>query len=112
MASLNRGYLVYYWGDIDRDSEPPYQDIVVATKWSYTRSRTADLLAADDYDTRESVARRTLDLMTFLDFARFHQTSLSDEETGIVSIRIAELKASGDLPEPLSTIATEVLGYS
>ncbi len=25
-SSLNRGYLMYYYGDMDRNLEPPYED--------------------------------------------------------------------------------------
>lgn len=110
MASLNRGYLLYYWGDIDREQPPPYRDDVSGADWSQTRSRTLELMAADDYASRESLSRRTLDLMTFLDFANFHRTPLASDEAEVVLQRLQQLADSKQLQGPAAGIAREVLG--
>jgi len=109
MASLNRGYLLYYWGDFDRDRDPPYLDEVAGNDWSHTRQRTSDLMSADDYVERESRSRRVLDLYTFVDLAAFHGTTLSDGEIELVTSRFEDL---GDYQDDIAPIVNRVLPES
>ena len=78
-ASLNRGYLMYYYGDIDRNLEPPYEDNKVTNNWSKTHMKNLIMFQQKDYDNI-SAARRIIDLYTFIDFAAFHKTKISQEE--------------------------------
>ncbi len=110
MASLNRGYLLYYWGDLDRDDEPPFRDDIEGSDWSQTRTRTMGLMSASDYAEREGLARRTLDLVTFLDFVRFHHTVLTEDERRTIGERLTELGAAGDLATNATAFTREVLG--
>ncbi len=110
MASLNRGYLLYYWGDIDREQAPPHRDDFSEGEWVQTRSRTLDLMTVEDYSTRETVSRRALDLITFLDFAHFHRTPLSGEEVEAVQQGLRQIEDSDELHAAVAALAGEVLG--
>jgi len=101
MASLNRGYLLYYWGDLRADQEPPYRDDSPDAEWSHTRSRTMDLMRAPDYPAREGASRRALDLMTFLDFITHHGDTLGPDEVALISTRLAELEGAEELMTPV-----------
>lgn len=78
-ASLNRGYLLYYYGDIDRNLDPPYEDNKVTNSWNKTRLKNLDMFRKKDYDNI-AVARRIIDIYTFIDFVSFHETRISQEE--------------------------------
>nr|BFE49917.1 hypothetical protein GCM10017745_33440 [Saccharothrix mutabilis subsp. capreolus] len=45
----NRGYLMYYYGDIDHRDEPPHVDSDKLRGWARTRERTLALMTAADY---------------------------------------------------------------
>jgi len=68
------------------------------------------LMTASDYAEREGLARRTLDLVTFLDFVRFHQTVLTEDERRTIGERLTELGAAGDLATHATAFTREVLG--
>lgn len=80
-ASWNRGYLRYYYGDLQRDqADPPYTDDTAMSDWSRTRGMTLQMLSAEGYADEEPVARRALDVFTYLDLCGFHGDRLRDEE--------------------------------
>lgn len=78
-ASLNRGYLLYYYGDIDRNLAPPYEDNKVINNWNKTRLQNLIMFRKKDYDDIPA-ARRIIDVYTYIDFASFHKSQLSQEE--------------------------------
>ncbi len=78
-ASLNRGYLMYYYGDIDRNLDPPYEDNKVTNIWSKTHLNNLIMFQKKDYDNIPA-ARRIIDVYTFIDFALFHKTKIPQEE--------------------------------
>lgn len=78
-ASLNRGYLMYYYGDIDRNLDPPYEDNKVTNNWSKTHLKNLIMFQKRDYENI-SAARRIIDVYTFIDFVLFHKTKIPQEE--------------------------------
>lgn len=78
-ASLNRGYLMYYYGDMDRNLDPPYEDNNVTNNWSKTHLKNLIMFQGKDYDNIP-VARRIIDVYTFIDFASFHKSKIPQEE--------------------------------
>ena len=56
-AALNRGYLLYYYGDIDEAAGPPYPD--TGGSWTNTRHKVTEKLTGDDYDAKPRDASST-----------------------------------------------------
>lgn len=84
-----RGYLMYYYGDIDRHVEPPYVDSDPSRSWERTRERSLGLMCSDKY--REiAPQRRFLDLYLLYDYAIWRNEALSRDATSICA---AELDA-------------------
>lgn len=78
-ASLNRGYLLYYYGDIDRNSDPPYEDNKVTNDWNKTCLKSLSMFRKKDYKNIPA-ARKIIDVYTYIDFVSFHKSQLSQEE--------------------------------
>ncbi|MCE6995012.1 hypothetical protein LZG04_09355 [Saccharothrix sp. S26] len=76
----NRGYLMYYYGDIDHREEPPHVDSDKLRGWTRTRERTIALMTAPDYPHRIAAARRYLDLYTFYDYAIWREEALAEQD--------------------------------
>lgn len=92
-SALNRGYLLYYYGDIDRSAMPPYYDNNKKQSWEKTRIGNIRMFQRNDYgDLAET--RRLIDVYTFLDFSLFHETILSDEDESVLKDTI---KSVGDM---------------
>lgn len=109
MASLNRGYLLYYHGDVDRDRPPPYLDDDLAQEWTLTRSRTAELMGAPAYVDRKSAPRRALDVYTFLDFAVGRETQLTNVERALMESIIGTIRDENPkLASPLESLVGRV----
>lgn len=79
LAYLNRGYHLYYYGDIDRGKEPPYLDNDPSREWPNTYRRMVAFMSESDYHRRVAIGRRVLDLYTFLDLCQFRNQMISSE---------------------------------
>lgn len=90
LAIYNRGYLLYYYGDIARGN-PPYLDEESAVGWDQTRVKTVELLQRPGYRELEPSARRALDLFTLLDFFRFRRALPTDEEREVIRNAVQHL---------------------
>jgi UDP-2,3-diacylglucosamine pyrophosphatase LpxH len=101
LASLNRGYLLYYFGDISGD-EPPYADDPPHVSWATTRARLAAKYAADDY-ARVPAARQAVDLYTFYDLAAIRGQRLTPDEESAVE-RIETMLVERGVPRDLVEI--------
>ncbi len=75
----NRGYLMYYYGDIDRREDPPFVDTDPRRPWGRTRERSISLMTAPSY---QAIApqRRYLDLYTLYDYAIWRGTRLTGDD--------------------------------
>ncbi len=109
-GSWNRGYLRYYYGDLDRElAVPPYTDDDASATWSRTRAKTLEMLSRADYGDSEPGARRALDVFTHLDFCRFHGDRLTDNERRAVLSVIETLGGEAPhLAERLARAAEEL----
>lgn len=95
MSALNRGYLLYYYSDLDRRLEPPYLDLDPGQSWENTRTRVTDLLGENDYRSKPAT-RRALDIATHLDMYRFHRDIPTRSEMEILDVRVREVLEDAD----------------
>jgi hypothetical protein len=88
----SRGYLMYYYGDIDYREEPPHIDSDKLRGWGRTRERTIALMTAPDYLERIAAERRYLDLYSFYDYAIWREEKLTEQDSH--ALRAAEVALS------------------
>ncbi len=89
----NRGYLMYYYGDIDRRTDPPYVDTDRGRGWSRTRERSIDLMSASGYLDQMPAQRRYLDLYVLYDYAVWRGELLSGAAARVARDSLAALWA-------------------
>jgi hypothetical protein len=109
MASLNRGYLLYYFGDMEPHLRPPYRDDSPYASWSNTRTRSLEKLSSPG-ERSLPPGRQALDLYTFYDMARVRGQRLTDLEHAAAEVVLNRLRSI--LPEGPSRVALEGLHRS
>ncbi len=93
MSSLNRGYLLYYFGDLPR-TEPPYPDPPPHRPWPLTRAKLAAKLA-DPAHAAVPASREAVDLYTWFDLLRVRAERLDDDEAAAAAAGMKRLHAAG-----------------
>ncbi len=88
MRSLNQGYLLYYYSDLDRSKDPPYLDDDPSRSWANTKLRTLQFMAEPSYHTRVPLGRRIIDLYTFYDFCIFRSEQILPDEENILATNV------------------------
>lgn len=68
IRKMNRGYHLYYYGDLDGLQDPPYMDDNPGRGWDNTKQIMLTFMADSEY-RQKATGRRILDLFTFLDLA-------------------------------------------
>lgn len=101
LASLNRGYLLYYYGDLPR-MPPPYRDDDPDVGWEQTRRQVAERLAQPEY-AELAAARRVIDLYTFADLARSRGEHVTQHDARLLDA------AAAALPEDLAAAVRAAL---
>jgi len=108
MRSQCRGYTLYYYGDLSRDSGPPYLDATPdATSCRLTYRRVLDLFAREDFSVTVAPERRFIDMYTFLDILVTRGMSVVGPDTPIISRASESLHAAG-LPASLLARLTQM----
>jgi hypothetical protein len=97
LASLNRGYLLYYYGDLSRHNPPPYRDDDPHVPWSQTRARLEDKFLGPQHASVPD-ARQALDLYTWFDLMRIRADRLNEREATVAASAMGRLAVTG-LPE-------------
>jgi len=97
LASLNRGYLLYYFGDLTRHEPPPYRDDPPHPLWPQTRDHLASKYA-DAAHANAKPSRQALDLYTWFDLLRVRSERVDEREAAVAAAGIDRLAAAG-LPE-------------
>jgi predicted phosphodiesterase len=87
----NRGYLMYYYGDIDRREDPPFIDSDRRRPWGRTRERSIALTTAESYYSSVSPQRRYLDLYTLYDYAIWRNTTLTGDDAAAAGRALTRL---------------------
>jgi 3',5'-cyclic AMP phosphodiesterase CpdA len=87
----NRGYLMYYYGDLDRREDPPYVDADRAQSWGRTRERSIDFMSAPGYNRTIKAQRRYLDLYSLYDYALWRDEKLPAQDTTVAEGVLAAL---------------------
>ena len=87
LASLNRGYLLYYFGDLGASISPPHPDNPPHTSWAHTREILTAKYASESY-ANVPAARKAIDLYTFCDIAAVRQEQLTVEEADLFTLLI------------------------
>ncbi|WP_018681495.1 hypothetical protein [Actinokineospora enzanensis] len=88
--ALNRGYLMYYYGDLDRRARPPYVDGEPLMTWNRTRERSVALLSGAGYSAI-AAQRRFLDLYSFYDYAIRRGEELAEHDVEVAAAALAAL---------------------
>jgi hypothetical protein len=93
----NRGYLMYYYGDLDRRDDPPYVDADRRRPWGRTRERSIALLRNDSYRLKVAAARRYLDLHTLYEYAIWRGETLDAADSAVAEASLQDLWDSSGL---------------
>jgi hypothetical protein len=86
----NRGYVMYYYGDIDRRVPPPYDDDG-RRGWGRTRERTTAMMSEPGYPRTVAPQRRFLDLYLLYDYAISREETLSTEDARVAAAMLDTL---------------------
>jgi hypothetical protein len=97
----NRGYVMYYYGDIDRRAEPPYVDDDRRRSWGRTRERSIALMSAPGYPETVAAQRRYLDLYLLYDCAVWRGAALRRQDADVARAALEELCKAPDIDESL-----------
>jgi hypothetical protein len=103
LASLNRGYLLYYFGDLER-GDPPYEDNPPFVAWDHTRKRLLVRYGDDEAYAATVPTRRVIDLYTLCDFAVVRGQRLTPEEGVVIDRRRRELDDAKLSPEATESL--------
>jgi hypothetical protein len=95
LASLNRGYLLYYYGDLPRHHPPPYRDDDPHPAWPQTRDR---LLAKHQREPTAPASRQAVDLYTWFDLLAVRDEHLTRPEAEAADGALSRIAIAG-LPE-------------
>lgn len=104
-AALNRGYLLYYYGDLSKE-DPPYSDLPPYIPWSHTRGRLFARFSESSVYVSTPEARQVIDLYTFLDLAACRGYRLTSAEEDVIE-RIARTLASNEVVPELAIAAVQ-----
>jgi Calcineurin-like phosphoesterase len=106
---MNRGYLLYYHGDLSRDVEPPFMDVAPLRSWSYTRGEVLEMLAGSKYQVTVNPARQVIDLYTFFDFCISRSEVCNRKDSVLLKRLVDDLWTAGSVPvEVTSRLLAEV----
>jgi hypothetical protein len=97
----NRGYVMYYYGDIDRRAEPPYVDDNPKNSWGRTRERSIAFMSAPEYREEVATQRRYLDLYLLYDYALWRGELLREDDAVVARESLDSLGAAPDIDEAL-----------
>ena len=95
---MNRGYLLYYHGDLSRDLEPPFMDSPPLRTWSFTRGEVLEMMTDSQYQSTVSPPRQAIDLYTFFDFCIARGEVNHGRDGTILRKLVDDLWESGNLP--------------
>lgn len=87
----NRGYVMYYYGDIDRRAQPPFIDEDRQRSWGRTRERSIAFMSEPGYPLTVAPQRRFLDLYLLYDYAIWRGESLSAGDARVAGATLAAL---------------------
>ena len=87
----NRGYVMYYYGDIDRRAQPPYVDEDRGRGWGRTRERSTAFMSEPGYRHTVAPQRRYLDLYLLYDYAIWRGESLSAGDSRVAESTLRAL---------------------
>jgi predicted MPP superfamily phosphohydrolase len=107
LASLNRGYLLYYYGDLPRTGQPPYPDGTPHVPWPNTRLRLSEKFSDADVHARVPLARQAVDLYTWCDLARARGEHFDEAEAAAAQAVLGRL-AAADLGETFAVLQAVV----
>lgn len=98
MRQMNRGYLLYYHGDLSRDVEPPFLDAPPLRGWTFTKGEVLEMVCGQGYRRSVRPARQVIDLYTFFDFCIARGETIQGEDAEHLRRLVDEIWAEGDLP--------------
>jgi hypothetical protein len=90
----NRGYLMYYYGDLDRREDPPFIDHDRRRSWGRTRERSINFMSSAGYERDIKPQRRFLDLYSLYDYVIWREEELGENDA-LVTSRVLDSLWSG-----------------
>lgn len=91
--AMARGYVLYYYGDLQREDGPPYNDLAPYRDSSRSLKRVIDMFKTPEYVTTITPQRRAIDLYTFIDILVVRRLSVSEDEYLILMAVCKSLQA-------------------
>ena len=88
---------MYYYGDIDRGTEPPYIDDNLSRGWGRTRERSIAFMSEARYRQTVAAQRRYLDLYLLYDYAIWRGEELSAEDARVAKATLTDLWDESDI---------------
>jgi hypothetical protein len=93
----NRGYVMYYYGDIDRRAEPPYVDEDRTRSWGRARERSTAFMSEASYPAIVAPQRRYLDLYLLYDYTIWRGEELSSDDAQVAKAALDDLWNESDI---------------
>lgn len=98
-AAMCRGYLLYYHGDLNRETRPPFYDDDRDVPWVRTKAAVLELMADSKYLSDVPSARVVIDMYTFFSFALYRGALLLPTQCEVVGSVLGALWADMSVPD-------------
>jgi len=93
-----RGYVLYYYGDMGREAEPPFRDTDPYIPCPLSYKRVMDLFATADFSSDVAVERRYIDIYTLADVLGVRGIVVTQAQAGLLATVCESLREAG-LPD-------------
>jgi hypothetical protein len=104
LREMNRGYLLYYYGDISASAGPPFMDAAPFADWSHTRAALLEKFASKTYGAVPR-GRAIIDVFTVLDLLRVRRESDDAELVAEIDARLTSLAACATEDNALARVS-------
>ncbi|WP_460845729.1 NACHT domain-containing protein [Phytohabitans suffuscus] len=111
LRSQARGYSLYYYGDLDRDSGPPYVDEPPFCAHVQVQQELLQLMQAPEFQKGVKPQRKAIDLYVFMDILAVRGASLppgAAEHVGEIVNEISDHRIPGDIVARLHEMLKDV----
>lgn len=103
LSEMNRGYLLYYYGDILSSAGPPFLDAAPFIEWHHTRAALLEKIRSGEY-FEVPRGRALVDLYTMLDLLKARGESNDSELLDVVDFHLERLRTPGSVDPALDRV--------
>jgi predicted MPP superfamily phosphohydrolase len=107
LASYNRGYSLYYYGDLPASKGPPHCDNEPYTTWFRTREALNEYFSANAYASM-APARKAIDMYSFCDIANVRDEPLTNLEVEGFQRLLSSLATKGIHDDVLEVLRNQL----